>query len=496
IPLFTTRPDSRDLWTSRGERIEGFFDQSGLAAVKQRLSRLSEESLSRQLWFIDASLATLGHDQGETSITARPRLEPSAPATSAQLIGTAKKVANRLAQLAVRDGDLAIWFGSRYKHDRWAVELVGLDLYDGLAGIALFLAHLDAVSGEHRYTTLAKCAFATVETYLRDDDYQPPGIGGFTGWGSLLYTLSQLAFLWRRPDLIDLGESIVARLAEPIRADDQHDIIAGAAGCIASLLSLYAVRRSEATLIAARCCGDHLLDAAHQVGSTASWTAKNVAELPVAGFSHGAAGIAHALLALFRASGDRRYRATAQAAIEFERTLYSPTDKNWLDRRDGHGHRQTDAGSCMTAWCHGAPGIGLARLRALGYGDDRAVRGEIAAALASTLNHGFGHNHSLCHGDLGNLEFLFEASRVLQDPALKFQVGQIAASVLDSIRRDGYLCGIPSRQETPGLMNGLAGIGYGLLRLAVPDRVPSVLTLDPPLAMAARVARESDRHAA
>jgi len=31
-----------------------------------------------------------------------------------------------------------------------------------------------------------------------------------------------------------------------------------------------------------------------------------------------------------------------------------------------------------------------------------------------------------------------------------------------------------------GLMTGLAGIGYGLLRLANPDRVPSVLVLEPP----------------
>ena len=29
-------------------------------------------------------------------------------------------------------------------------------------------------------------------------------------------------------------------------------------------------------------------------------------------------------------------------------------------------------------------------------------------------------------------------------------------------------------------MNGLAGIGYGLLRLADPDRVPSVMMMEPP----------------
>ena len=38
----------------------------------------------------------------------------------------------------------------------------------------------------------------------------------------------------------------------------------------------------------------------------------------------------------------------------------------------------------------------------------------------------------------------------------------------------------PSIVEAPGLLVGLAGIGYGLLRLAYPERVPSVLVLAPP----------------
>ena len=34
--------------------------------------------------------------------------------------------------------------------------------------------------------------------------------------------------------------------------------------------------------------------------------------------------------------------------------------------------------------------------------------------------------------------------------------------------------------ETPGLMVGLAGIGYELLRLADPAVIPSILLLEPP----------------
>ena len=34
--------------------------------------------------------------------------------------------------------------------------------------------------------------------------------------------------------------------------------------------------------------------------------------------------------------------------------------------------------------------------------------------------------------------------------------------------------------QPPGLMTGIAGIGYELLRLAEPARLPSALTLDSP----------------
>jgi lantibiotic modifying enzyme len=52
--------------------------------------------------------------------------------------------------------------------------------------------------------------------------------------------------------------------------------------------------------------------------------------------------------------------------------------------------------------------------------------------------------------------------------------------VLDSIDRDGWQCGGPQSVEIPGLMLGIAGIGYQMLRLAEPDSVPSVLLLAPP----------------
>jgi len=89
-------------------------------------------------------------------------------------------------------------------------------------------------------------------------------------------------------------------------------------------------------------------------------------------------------------------------------------------------------------------------------------------------------NHSLCHGDLGNVELLLQASLTLNDPQWQDHLSRLSAMILQSIDEYGWLCGVPLGVETPGLMTGLAGIGYQLLRLAQPDYIPSVLVLEPP----------------
>lgn len=85
------------------------------------------------------------------------------------------------------------------------------------------------------------------------------------------------------------------------------------------------------------------------------------------------------------------------------------------------------------------------------------------------------------HGDLGNLDLLLQASLTLDEPKWRSQVNRLAAIILESINQHGWLCGVPLGVETPGLMTGLAGIGYELLRLAEPTCIPSVLTLAPPI---------------
>jgi lantibiotic modifying enzyme len=170
--------------------------------------------------------------------------------------------------------------------------------------------------------------------------------------------------------------------------------------------------------------------------------------------------------------------------MQYERAHFDPDFGNWHDLRNhdkiGGLAVARDGQRFMTHWCHGAAGIGLARTRSLRRLDDADVRREVAGAAAATLATGMGLNHSLCHGDLGNIEFLSEAGRALDVAAWRSAADAYAGGVLDAVLRSEWKCGYPAWLESPSLMMGLAGIGYGLLRLAEPERVPSILLLDAP----------------
>jgi type 2 lantibiotic biosynthesis protein LanM len=482
IPMFTTRPDSRDLWSDASEPIVDFCDETGMDLVRRRLRQLSDADHARQLWFIQASLATVAKDTGRDPALTSPAAPPL-QADRERLLAAARAIGDRLETLALYSENRhdVTWIGLTFPKERqWSLLPLGMDLYDGLAGVALFLAYLGAVTAEERYTALARAACATLRKQVEAGQAALTTIGGFSGWGGLIYTYTHLAALWQDAGLLAEAETLVERLPALIERDEHLDLIGGAAGCIGSLLSLYRSAPSEKTLAAAVQCGDRLLARAQPREQGSAWVSSLAPDRPLTGFSHGAAGMAWALLELAALSGAARFRTAALAAIAYERSLFSPDAGNWPDLRSHVVQANNGQPGYATLWCHGAPGIGLARLRTLPYLDDAPTRAEIGTALQTTLTTGFGYNHSLCHGDLGNLELLVQAQQRLAEPRWREAVGHLTSQILAGIQSHGWRCGTPRQTESPGLMTGLAGIGYGLLRLAAPADVPSVLVLARP----------------
>jgi len=496
IPIFTTTASSRDLQTSGGTIVPEFFAESGMARVERLCAGLGNEDLARECWLIEtmvegADIRLDELDEGElAAIEGRQgrewALHRRGSLARSDVIAAARDVGTELERLAVRSGEEASWLTALLGKGYYAVGGATHDLYDGLSGICLFFAYLGAVTRDDRFTSTARAALSSARKQAERSQGQMPAetsIGPYTGISGYVYLLQHLAALWRDPQLLREATEYVEPIRAAIPFDETYDVIGGAAGAIRVLLNLAAAAPDSDASHVAEQCGDHLVACAVPAERGCGWIVDENSP-PLAGYAHGGAGIAWALARLGHERRIPRFTRVARLGVLYERSLFQPETGNWLDLRVGLAGAASDVDvydqDFMAHWCHGAVGIGLARLDAYECWHDSAVDEEIETALATTLQRGFGLSHCLCHGDLGNVEFLQQAANSRGSGEYRQVVEAIAAGVLDQIGKSGYVSGVPGRIRIPGLMRGLAGIGFGLLRIASPASVPSVLLLEPP----------------
>ncbi|HET7436169.1 MAG TPA: type 2 lanthipeptide synthetase LanM family protein [Thermoanaerobaculia bacterium] len=481
IPMFTSRPNCRHLWSSSGELFADYFDATSHEAVRARIATLDDSDLQRQTWFITASIASL--TLGVESSSVPPSTIAPAELTKPLIENAVRAIADRIDTLAVRAEDDVNWIGLTLIGGRqWTLLPLAYDLYNGTLGPMLFLAYAGDRLREPRYSDLARIAMDAVLRRLatiRDEDaaLRLPSIGGYAGPGSLVHALTLAGQLFHDDRALAAAERLLHFVAQRIPHDDSFDVINGSAGAILNTLTLWRATGSPAALDVARIAGDLLVSKAVAMPRGLAWSSRYGQSQPLAGFSHGASGIAHALLSLAKVTGDERYVNVAKGALEYEQSVFSHEHRNWPDFRV-EGDDPPPAGSLrfMTAWCHGAPGVGLARLTAAALLGEPYVADDLDAAIATTLA-GFAGSDSLCHGGIGNAEFLDRAARLRGDAELQRRVETNLAATATRIAAGSWYCGTPRATETPGLMSGLAGIGYGLLRFFDRD-LPSLLTLD------------------
>lgn len=505
IPRFTTRSDSDALTIpSQGDcsialhqTIERCFDQPSYSYVIYHLQQLGEADLAQQISLIRGAL--YARSAGEThrpppTKTVEMNLDANALFTPEAMVEQAVAIAQELEHRAIRSPDGSVtWIGLSYLLDaqRFQLQPLGYSLYDGVCGIALFLAALPKVTGDLRFRNLALAALQPLHQYVQNSEYKQKlaktiGIGGSTGLGSIVYALVQISQFLNIETEPGYGDGIATPLEDAkqvaslittdlIAADQKFDIMAGAAGAILGLLALHKAKAGitqnyPSLLDQAIACGYHLLN--HRVLSNSGYRAwATINGKLLTGFSHGAAGIAYALLRLYETTQEPVFLNAAEEAIAYERSVFSPQAGNWPDFR-------SEEPMFTITWCHGAPGIGLSRLGSLVALDSSEIRQEIEIALNITQQVGLQGIDHLCCGNLGRLELLLVAAEKLSRPELLEVAQKQASLVVAQAQRQGAFHLIPnltSRFFNPGLFQGTAGIGYELLRLAHPDQLPSVL---------------------
>jgi class II lanthipeptide synthase len=418
-------------------------------------------------------------------VSALAGLAPAADSRE-RFLDVAWSIGARLCRDAIWDRDRCNWLGDSMEAHagEWKVahKSFGPDLYSGTSGIALFLAQL------HRFRrdeVIAQTARGALRQALSRADEIPAGLRHalYGGWVGIALALVDAARLLDDPPL--RREALL--LVDAQRGHDLDpmslDVIGGAAGAILGLSAIDARLGSDRHLDEARRLGDHLLAHAHRGEEDWSWTtmpplAQEHQDLT--GFSHGAAGIALALLELFVRTQDARFMEGALGGFAYERRHFSAEHQNWPDFRSFASPNPQQLGYSL-AWCHGAPGIGLSRVRAFALTEDETYRREAESAIGGTYRPltvpSAADGYSLCHGLGGNAELFIVAADTFGDERLRAVADAIGDRGIQSVHlnRNPWPCGVVSGGETPNLMLGTAGIGYFYLRLYDSSAVPSVL---------------------
>jgi type 2 lantibiotic biosynthesis protein LanM len=475
IPCFRTLAGSRRIGTHAAVLAPEFFAAPGSTVLAERLARFGPVHRAAQVRIIRDSMGTMAPPRPPARSVPAPT--PAATLDRPAAARLADRIARRLADEAVLGVDDVGWIGvsiEGMEQETYSYKPLSTGLYDGLAGMALTFAYAGRQLGEERYLDLAHRAARPVVGYLRylAEHRIVETVGAYSGMAGLLYALDHVAHATGEPSYLAAVEESLPWLRECATREECPDLIAGLAGAAVVALSLYHRHGMPELREIAGICGERLAGSVVDVEGTAGWYATRTGVM-LGGFSHGSAGIAWPLYALAEEFGDAALGELAGRAVDFDRRLYVPAAGAWRDLRP----EMAGVDGYPALWCHGAAGIGLSRLLIQRHHRDDRLAREAAAAVALVSAHGFGLNHSLCHGDSGALALLDLAERTGSGPAGH---DGLAGAVVRDIEDGGVRCGLAGGLDMPGLMLGSAGVCLSLLRLAWPQDVPAVSWLEGP----------------
>lgn len=485
IPFFEAKANSNSL-VLNGVEIKDFFQQPSYQKVLEILSGLSEDKLTRDLHLIRLSFHSKTPqlqkqcNQLVTS-TSSEGIDNFSLLANDELVAEAELIMAEIQRQAIHDSDkgYSYWIGLLYsvQLERYQLQPMGVNLYDGSPGIALLAGALFKVTQNPDYKKISISSLQGILEILNlNERYQcefarDTGIGGGIGLGGIIYTLTKLGILLEESDLIDAAKSFEKLITpELITSDQGYDVLWGVSGTILSLLALYTVNQDSQTLDKAVACGQHLLQYAER-----AYYGNNKLDFdpnPSTGFAHGAAALAYSLARLGAITIKAEFLEAASKLTAWENQFYNSNLGNWGE----FVPEGTTQQSYWSTWCHGAPGITLGRLASRGFTQDSLGDNDIEQGLAATVKNRLSVDH-ICCGEMGRCETLLVASKLLSQPEYYDYARKLATEVVQKARKNGGYTlfeNIATPVFDPSFFKGVSGIAYELLRVADPS-LPSIL---------------------
>lgn len=421
VPYFCLRSGERHIFDDAGALcVDDALATTPLGHVLRGVEQLSAAGLERNVWIIRMSyIARLSRVADLTGFdptaAPTPRHHDGNRASPRKVALTlSARIGQRLEAARIpASGTLpATWIGAQVSptaYQYWKVDELAFDVYSGSAGLARTLAQIGVAADRPGWRAAALSFFVpTARGLLRHTDgWVGLRRGCFTGLESFLVAAFDVAELLGDVELTDLAITLWERLPTLLTGRQAQDVTFGTAG----VLSASAALAGRPSLTAHR---DLFADVASAAFARLRQDLfdEGTDQLPggnplkYSGFAHGNAGVYVSLAQYGGLVGHEVTASLVDQLLEHEESFRIPAGEGW---RFGSPDTVTARG-----WCHGAPGLLLAKTLVC-QADPRRIdqlADDCATLIRLTRETAFGNNLSLCHGDLGNLSILADVAKL------------------------------------------------------------------------------------
>lgn len=456
VPSFYRKSSSTSLFYAGGGEEKNYFEETALEEIRKRHARLcpADQKLQTERIRLSLAMEKIGAEQMKNTLLRAKTGKKEKPWEEHAL-----KIAEKIAEALVikSDGITEAVCLKEQSGTEADLRISGMDLsfYNGKAGMAVFLRVVNLYCGEYGEVCdiLEQELFEYTESVA--DGKQKAAFtdtGILCGEASLLYAYQLLYGMTGQTKYLRQAERHEEIVAQMLKEDRQYDLTYGNAGAILAFCNQYRLTGQKRSLQWAEQAAELLLEAGKDQDGELWWEAKRYPER-CGGAAHGGSGYLLCFERLSECEGGQGRRSIMDKIRKHEERIYELADRGekGLERE------------VLPSWCHGCLGRCLLDQETDPAEAERIVR---KAELRRSM--------SLCHGNIGNLLMVKELAKRqsgLEQRALRFE-----QKVNVMLTEKGVL--LAGEKYSYGMMDGLAGIGYGCLKLSGKIRLPEVLLLE------------------
>ncbi|GGI23297.1 lanthionine synthetase LanC family protein [Pedobacter mendelii] len=369
------------------------------------------------------------------------------------------------------------------------------EIFNGDCGIALFFLAYYSLYEKPEHLLLAKQIYKRVRKI--EAAKHPKFFCLYSGVTDWIYMALHLFEVTGDMDYLEEASAIANQhLNSIVNKVTKFDLLSGHAGNLLVLCKLYSYHQHPDVLRAIHSVIDYFIADARVSERGLKWEHDKYAYDSLAGFSHGASGIAFALMQAGKFLGYEGLVYLAEEALAYEMLYYDYKANNWLDLRLGFMRLNLPNAhtwdiqiflphiSNVNSWAHGAAGVGLARLYAYEATGEKSYLTQAKHALMRCKSDIKSNrtDYTLCTGFAGYTSFLLNYQQQIADKDIPETLMTIARNAFKLYALENtFNTFIETNQADFGLFSGKTGIGYMLISVLSDQKAPDILYPSLPL---------------